>query len=218
MPYLLFFTAAVQAQEGGVPGLVEGNRMFRDGEVEGAARAYFAGWRGTRDPVLAYNLGTAAHRLGRLPEAVLWYRRAEDGLGGDPWLRDNLALARQALGPPGVPAAGPLALLAERRDLLRWSGAALAWVALPLGWWRRRAARWALGGVAVLACAAFAGGTLLALRGPSPAVLLEECGESLAAGSEVWVLPERGGWRVLGAPGGLLCPGAAVAPVEATFR
>ncbi|HEX9669706.1 MAG TPA: hypothetical protein VGC93_09500 [Thermoanaerobaculia bacterium] len=176
--------------------------------------AYEAGWRGTRDPVLAYNLGTAAHRLGRLPKAVLWYRRAEGGLGGDPWLRDNLAAARQALGGPAVPAPGPLAFLAAWREHLRWVGAGLAWVALPLAWVRWRGARWGLVAVGLLAVALFAGGTMLALRGPFPAVLLEPCGESLAAGSEVWVVPSVGGDRVLGAPGGLVCPAGAVGQVE----
>ncbi len=212
--HLIFLTAAV-AQEREVPGLREGNRLFRGGELEEAMGAYAAGWKVTGDPVLAYNLGTTAQRLGRLPEAVLWYRRAEGGLGGDPWLRDNLAAARQALGGAAVPA-GPLAVLAEWREAMTWAGVALAWVAVPLAWGRGRGrgARWGVVGVGLLAVALFAGGTVLALRGPFPAVLLEACGESLTAGSEVWVVPSVGGDRVLGAPGGLVCPAGAVGQVE----
>jgi hypothetical protein len=212
--YLVFFTSGVLAQEREVVGLREGNRMFRAGELEGAMEKYAAGWRVTGDPVLAYNLGTTAQRLGRLPEAVLWYRRAEGGLGGDPWLRDNLAAARGALG-MGVPAPGPLALLAEWREVMRWMGVGLAWVAVPLAWGRGRVARWGVVGVGLLAVALFAGGTLLGVRGPFPAVLLERCGKSLAAGSEVWVVPSVGGYRVLGGPEGLVCPAGAVGQVEA---
>ncbi len=211
--YLVFFTSGVVAQEREVIGLREGNRLFRAGELEEALGAYEAGWRVTGDPVLAYNLGTTAQRLGRLPEAVLWYRRAEGGLGGDPWLRDNLAAARQALGGAAVPA-GPMALLAEWREQMKWAGLALAWVAVPLAWVRGRGARWGVVGVGLLAVLLFAGGTVLELRGPFPAVLLEPCGESLAAGGEVWVVPSVGGDRVLGAPGGLVCPAGAVGQVE----
>jgi hypothetical protein len=175
--------------------------------------AWSAGWRASREPVLAYNLGTAAHQLGRLPEAVLWYRRAQAALPGDPWVRDNLELARRALGPVATPAPGPLALLAARRGLLRWGGVGLAWAALPLALLRGRAARRSLGAAVLLAAAAYGAGAYLGRAGPHAAVLLEDCGEGLAAGAEVWVAAAAGGYRVLGAPAELRCPAVTVGRV-----
>lgn len=196
------------------PGLAEGNRLFRTGRLEAAMVAYAPGWQAAREPALAYNLGTTAHHLGRLPEAVLWYRRAAVDLPDDPWLRDNMALARRTLGPPTAPAPGPLAIAAAHRDLLRWAGVALAWAALPLALVRRRAARWGLAAAALFAWIVFAAGSLLAIAGPRPAVLLADCGQELVAGSEVWVTPAGGGFRVLGTPVDFRCPAAAVGLVE----
>jgi tetratricopeptide (TPR) repeat protein len=202
----------------GAPGLVEGNRHFRAGRLDAAIAAYAAGWRVSREPALAYNLGTAAHQLGRLPEAVLWYRRAAVALPADPWLRDNLALARQALGPPAVPAPGPRALLAAQRDRLRWAGVALVWAALPLALLRGRAARRGFALAALLGAAAFATGTWLAYAGPQPAVLLDDCAPELPAGAEVWVEPAGDGFRVLGAPGDRRCPAGTVGRVTPPRR
>ncbi len=210
---LLSGVAACAPPAAAAPGLAEGNRHFRAGRLDAAIAAYAAGWRVSRQPVLAYNLGAAAHQLGRLPEAVLWYRRAAEALPADPWLRDNLALARRALGPPVVPAPGPWALLAPQRDRLRWGGVVLAWAALPLAVLRARWARWGLATVALLAAVAFAAGTWLARAGPQPAVLLADCGPELAAGSEVWVRPAGRAFAVLGAPADLRCPPAAVGRV-----
>lgn len=93
--------------------LAEGNRRFAKDEIAAALEAYIRGYAGRSagrsaggSPAvdgalahaLAYNAGTCAMQLGRLPEALLWYRRAEAIAPGDPWLRDNLALARRALG------------------------------------------------------------------------------------------------------------------------
>jgi hypothetical protein len=174
--------------------------------------AYAAGWRASRAPVLAYNLGATAHQLGRLPEALLWYRRAAEALPGDLWLRDNLALARRALGPPPAPPPGPWALLAAQRDRLRWAGVGLAWTALPLALLRRRAARGAAAAAGALAVAAFVLGSWLAAAGPQAAVLVDDCGE-LAPGAEIWVRPADGGFRVLGAPAVLRCAASAVGRV-----
>jgi hypothetical protein len=63
----------------------------------------------------------------------------------------------------------------------------------------------------------FGGAALLGARGPEPAVLLAACGAGdagLAAASEVWVGPAKGGRRaVLGAAPGLRCPEQEVAAV-----
>jgi tetratricopeptide (TPR) repeat protein len=201
--------------------LAEGNRLFEKDEIEGALAAYSRGHTGAGsavDGVLAYNAGTCALRLGRLPEALLWYRRAERETPGDPWLRDNLALTRRALGDPreGNPA---WKLWLENRRFPAAAGVALAWVALGLLIAAPRAPRALLAALALLACAAFAAGTLLDRCGPRAAVLLAACpaagGGGLPAGSEVWVRAAGdGGWRVLADGRGLRCPAAAVGLVE----
>ncbi len=181
-----------------------GNRLFRRGDLRGAVEAYRAADPEALagDPVLAYNLATALHRLGRLPEAVLWYRRAARLLGSDPWLSENLERARAALASPRL---GPPPLLAPLllHPWLLPAGAALAaWAALLVqaaSLRRRRAfpspSRPSRGGRAATAAAAgllLAGALLwvthLALPrlGPRPAVLLAPCGDALPAGSEVW--------------------------------
>jgi tetratricopeptide (TPR) repeat protein len=197
--------------------LTEGNRLFQAGELERAYEAYAAGIDPARpDPLLAYNLGTTAHHLDRLPEAVLWYRRAAAGSPPDAWLADNLALARRDLGtrPTRPPLAA--ALRAHHRGFAL-AGVVLAWAALPLMLARRTPGRgpgwrWAGAVLALLACAAFGAGRLAAVRGPRPAVLLARCG-ALAAGSEVWVdAAPAGGWRV--SSGRAVCPAAGVGLVE----
>jgi tetratricopeptide (TPR) repeat protein len=202
----------------------EGHRRFLARDFAGAMAAYARAWReAPGNPTLAYNAGTAAHRAGRLPEAVLWYRRADragraGANGRDPWLEDNLALARRALGsqeaaePPG----------SERwRESGRWialAGVLLAWAvpALLAFPHLRRPGRPGVAGAAALAAAAlFAAGLALDSRAPRPGVLLAEC-RGLPAGSEVWVRPtgwDGRAWRVLGESGGV-CPAGAVSPVE----
>jgi tetratricopeptide (TPR) repeat protein len=187
--------------------LSEGNRLFERNEIEAALEAYARGWTGDgsrADGVLAYNAGTCALRLGRLPEALLWYRRAETAIPGDPWLRDNLAHTLQALGGDSMaesPAWGrPLALV----------GLALAWGALLLVVLARRPSRGLLAVLALLACAAFAAGMLPGRFGPRAAVLLLPCG-GLPAGSEVRVRPLDGGdWRIVGERDRLRCPAEGV--------
>jgi tetratricopeptide (TPR) repeat protein len=194
--------------------LEEGNRLFREGDLEAALAAYAAGYgRGDPelDPVFAYNLGATAHHLGRLPEALLWYRRAQSAGDEDPWLRDNLDLVRRALGTPpgGVPSAW--GFWAETSRWLLLAGVVLAWGTLGLLLLRPR--RRLLAPAALLSCGAFAAGLLLDLRGPRAAVLLQGCPEeedALPAGSEVWVLPAEGGWRVLGQDRDVRCPREAV--------
>ena len=90
--------------------LEQGNRFFDRDELEPALRAYAAGYSGAGSPLdaaLASNAGTCALRLGRLPEALLWFRRAEAAALTDPGVRNDLSLVRQALGavPPEDPPA-----------------------------------------------------------------------------------------------------------------
>lgn len=202
--------------------LAEGNRRFEKDETESALEAYSRGYAGNgsaADGVLAYNAGTCALRLGRLPEALLWYRRAETATPRDPWLRDNLALTRRALGDP--PAENPAwRFWLENRRSIAEAGVALAWVALGLLVAAPRLPRGLLAALALVACAAFAAGTLLERFGPRTAVLLAACpapgGRGLPPGSEVWVRrPAAGGaWHVIGDGGGLRCPASAVGLVE----
>ncbi|HEV2851724.1 MAG TPA: hypothetical protein VHC97_02865 [Thermoanaerobaculia bacterium] len=196
--------------------LSRGNLLFEKDEVEAALEAYARGWTGggsKANGVLAYNAGTCALRLGRLPEALLWYRRAEAALPGDPWLRENLAFARHALGEP--PGEGP----APGRSLV-FLGVALSWAAFLLVVLHRRPSRGLLLLLALLACAAFiagsmgVAGTLPVRFGPRAAVLLLSCG-GLPAGSEVRVRSlDGGGWRIVGEEGGTRCPAEAVGLVR----
>jgi hypothetical protein len=214
--------------------LREGNRRFHEGDFEGAMEAYAAGWERTAgaDPVLAYNLGTTAHHLERLPEALLWYRRAEAARGGaDPWLSDNLELVRAQLDASSTEVVSQrssggwgfwMGILMDRRRQLALLGAVLAWGVLPALFLTRspRARRAAVAVVAVLAGLPFLGAFLLDLRGPRAAVLLRDCpgpGGGLVAGSEVRVFPEPDGrWRVPEGGGDfLVCPAEVVGLVGA---
>lgn len=228
--------ATAMPAAGAGPELAEGNRRYRGGDLEGALALYASGYDPAHpDPLLAYNLGATAHRLGRLPEALLWYRRAEAHAplallpgGGDPWLADNLALARRELGAPRVFPQG-WALLAARRDVLLLAGCLLAWAAVlvlvvePAAGRRLRTApaipivrigrivrtvrtlrivRIGALGLALAGAALYGAAWLLAARGPREAVLLAPCGD-LPAGSEVWVRRAGAGGPTLlaGAPG-----------------
>jgi tetratricopeptide (TPR) repeat protein len=213
--------------------LREGNRRFHAGDLEGAMEAYAAGYGRAAgydgaDPLLAYNLGTVAHHLERLPEALLWYRRA---MAGDPartdhpWLRENLELVREQLHADGArneTAAAAWSFWMDHHHRLVWTGILLAWAALPAVLLPRsaRTRRVALTAVAIAAGAPFAAGLLLDRSGPQAAVLLQDCGEPadrLPAGSEIWVFPAAPpngrGWRIPGS--GLVCPDEAVGLVEA---
>ncbi len=223
--------------------LSEGNRLFRQGEIEAAVAAYLEGHSdATPHPTLAYNLGTALHHLGRLPEAILWYRRAF-GSGdpsrcehasdesrprpaGDPWLRDNLSLARRSLGSRSLQPGGLLGWLCCHTGGVRLCGIALSWLTLVLVVARYRPSRrgtrekpprwaladWALVAAAVLALAVYGGALAVERWGPQPAVILEDClgsAAELPAGTELWVRPTSGGWSISGS-GNLICPPDAV--------
>lgn len=199
--------------------LREGNRRFHAGDFEGAIAAYAAGYDGA-DPLLAYNAGTAAHHLERLPEALLWYRRAAATQTGDPWLRENLELVRGQLRDAGARDETETAWsfwMDHRRRLVE-IGLLLAWAALPAVLLPRspRVRRAAVVAVALAAGAPFAAGLWLGRSGPRAAVLLQDCAgpaAKLPAGSEVRVFPMDGrGWRIP-APD-LVCPAAAVGLVD----
>lgn len=210
--------------------LDQGNRLFRRGEREAALAAYAEGWNpDDPHPLLGYNLGATAHRLGRLPEAILWYRRAEEaGLRGDPWLRENLALARAELGLPeggAPPAPGVWRRLTPE---MRWAAVALAWAALLVLAAPRLPRPWRRAGTATLAAlslGAFLAAALLDRFGPRPVVLLAGCNAAdpatggLPPGSEAWAVPHRDGggaprWRIVGLPHPLECPAEALGWVE----
>lgn len=190
--------------------LTEGNRLFRNGQIEAAAEAYRAGYSPQAvHPTLVYNLGTAYHHLGRLPEAILWYRRA--GASDDPWLEENLALARRSLKNQRLPAAGLVGFMTRHGTALRWLGIVLAWAALAALAWPRLPL-WGLGGLLLL-CVGLYGTAVAADRwGPRPAVLLADCrtgaGE-LPAGTEAWVRRlADGSFGVDGAE--IVCPAETV--------
>lgn len=179
-----------------------GNRLFRQGDAAGAVAAYQRARDEALadDPVLAYNLATALQHLGRLPEAVLWYRRAARGLGDDPWLHDNLEQARAALAAPRIGPPPSLALVLLHPWLLPAAAALAAWSALflqaraprPFPGAGLRPKRWrtgAAGALLVLGALLWVAHGLLPRIGPRPAVLLAPCGDALPAGSEVWARP-----------------------------
>jgi hypothetical protein len=167
--------------------LSEGNRLARNGDLEGALRVYAAGYSGGGpfDAVLAYNLGTTAHHLGRLPVALLWYRRAAAAGADDPWLLDNLELARRdrrAAAPP--PAHEPVSqepeppISARYRRAPLLAAVLLSWAAIPALALPARLDRWRsrlLVGLALLAAAAAGGALAASALAPRPAVLLAAC-------------------------------------------
>lgn len=226
LPLLLGLAAPAPPEN--TAALREGNRRFHAGDLEGALEMYAAGYDDTADPLLAYNLGTAAHHLERLPEALLWYRRAEAARAGDPWLRENLTLVRGQLRDAGArgEAESGWAFWMDRRRQLLGIGALLAWAALPAVLLPRssRARRAALAAVALVASLPFAAGLLLGRFGPRAAVLLRDCSGpdgKLLAGSEIRVFPAGEpaeepaggeGWRIPGT--GFICPEASVGLVE----
>ncbi len=208
-----------------VAALNEGNRLFRNGRLEEAVEAYRAGYSpADPHPTLLYNLATVLHHLDRLPEAVLWYRRAAGSK--DPWLEENLRLARRSLGSQALPPGGNFGRLKPWTDAMRWSAVGLAWIGLVLLAWRSRLplspsgdqggkTRWAAIPVAVLAAALYGGAFAVDRWGPRPAVLLEDCATAageLPAGTEAWVRHLDDG-RYLVPGTGLVCPATAVAPV-----
>lgn len=211
--------AAFAAPADAVEALREGNRLFREGRLEPAYDAYLAGWDAQAPhPVLLYNLATTAHHLGRLPEAVLWYRRAATVNPDDPWVKENLRQARSALGLEPYPPPGVAARIVYHRSLVYSAAAALAWAGLLLWIFRPRHSVRLAAGLGVAALLLY-GGTLLATRiATTAAVLLEDCSDAeadLPAGSEIWLVggsDESYETVVHGTT--VRCPASAVAPVR----
>lgn len=199
--------------------LHEGNRLFRDGRVEAAVEAYLAGHApGSPHPTLIYNLGTALHHLERLPEAVLWYRRAGDV--ADPWLTDNLWLARRGLGSQILPAGGWLGRLGRHVDALQLAAVAVGWAVLLLVIARPRTSGWLLLAAALTAGSLYGAGAAVERWGPRPAVLVQDCftpDAELPAGTEAWVRPAADGrWSISGTSG-VSCPPETVELVFPDF-
>jgi tetratricopeptide (TPR) repeat protein len=197
--------------------LNRGNQLFRAGQIAAAVDVYLAGYRSeTPNSTLAYNLGTALHRLDRLPEAILWYRRA--GRSNDPWLEDNLWLARRTLGSQRLPAGNLLGRLAPHGNLLRLVGIGLAWLCLPLLVLGRRFPPWATGVAVLLAVIFYAGGEFTQRFGPHQGVFLSDCraGESeIPAGSEAWVRQQDDGlWRIAANPQAITCPAQSIELID----
>lgn len=220
VPIVLVLTAWAAFAGEGAPAdphsaLTEGNRLFRNGQVEAAVEAYRAGYSpDSPHPTLAYNLGTALHHLDRLPEAILWYRRAGDS--NDPWLAENLWLARRNLGTQALPPAGPAGALRPHADVLRWLAVLVAWGALAALVARPKLPPWTLAAAFVAGGALYGAAGSLERWGPRPAVLLEDCrfpaGE-LPAGTEAWVRPQDdGSFKIAGS--GAVCPADSVALVD----
>lgn len=172
--------------------LREGNRLFAQGDLEGALRAYQAGFRPEAPhPTLVYNTATTLHHLERLPEAMLWYRRGD---AEDPWLQENLWLARRSLGSQRLGISGLAAFMAKRSGLLFGAAVALAWLSLLAALWQRLPRRvWASAlGLALLL---WLSSWLVARSAPREAVLLDDCAAAageLPAGTELWFWPSEG--------------------------
>lgn len=191
--------ASSPADDSSFEALTEGNRLFRDGQVESAVEVYTRGSEGVarRHPTLLYNLGAALHHLDRLPEAILWYRRA--GSSNDPWLEENLFLARRSLGSQSMPPGGAWHWLVDCRKYLAPAAIVLAWLSVLIVF--RSDKRLALTTVCV---SGFLYGASLAIDywGPHPAVVLVDCSTTvgdLPAGTEAWVrLSDEGQWTISG--------------------
>ena len=202
-----------------VAALREGNRLFRENRIEEAYDAYRAGYDpAAPHPVLSYNLGTTAHRLDRLPEAILWYRRAATVNPGDPWLRDNLDSARATLGLQPYPAPGFASAISRHGRALHFLAALIAWVAA--GFWlaRSRAPLRPVVALLVLALAVYGVAFVATRSTPRAAVITADCSGrdgDLPAGSEVWITG-RSGNEVSLAAGRLqiTCPADAVSAVR----
>lgn len=197
-----------------------GNRAYRDGRLEQALELYTAGYRPGRR-LLAYNAGTTAHHLDRLPLALLWYRRAARESDDDAWLRANRELVREQLAAPRHPPPGSWATLLPAAPWLTWLGVACAWLGLLIAWRRWGSSRIARLPEIVLALAGLllAAGWMLPRRAPRPLVLTAPCDDakgSLPAGAETWGRPaadDSTAYELTTPDGPLRCPASGVGEV-----
>ncbi len=192
--------------------LNEGNRLFREGQVEAAVTSYIEGYSAAAPhPTLLYNLGTALHHLDRLPEAILWYRRA--ATSDDPWLEENLWLARRSLGSQILPAAGIIGWLSRHDQAIALFAIGLSWIVFFLLITNSRFPRWLLIAGAALAMTLYGLAMFSERWGPQPAIVLEDCltaAGDLPAGTEAWVRRTTGDrWSISGV-NGAVCPPEAV--------
>ncbi len=193
--------------------LREGNRLFRDGQLEAAVETYRGAYRpGILHPTLAYNLGTALHHLDQIPEAILWYHRGADA--DDPWLQENLWLARRTLGSQAVPPGNWLARWVPWANSLRLAAIGLAWLGLLLLIVSSRIPWWTALSVGLLGTALYLGAHGLDRWGPAQGVLLQPCATAageLPAGTEAWVRRQADqSWAVLSGGARLNCPADAI--------
>lgn len=215
----LTLTAPATAQSEQVSALREGNRLFREGRLEEAYAAYQGGHDDSEPhAVLSYNLGTAAHHLDRLPEAILWYRRAAEENPGDPWLQENLEMARAALGLRPYPEPGLLGAVSRHSVLLYYLAAVIAWIGTAL--WIARPRSSLTAPLVLMAVGLTIYGLVLAADrlAPVPVVLTVDCSAptgDLPAGSETWVV-RRSETEVEVAAGSLTlpCPADTVAAIR----
>ncbi len=192
--------------------LNEGNRHFRDGRLDQAVTAYEAGYSAkSPHPTLLYNLGTTLHHLDRLPEAILWYRRA--AASDDPWLAENLWLARRSLGSQILPAGGSVGWLGRHTGALRLVAIAIAWLILLLVLSSPKMPGWALITVSLLTVTLYGSAAAIDRWGPRPAVILSDCFTSagdLPAGTEAWVSRGADGrWTISGSEN-VVCPAETI--------
>jgi tetratricopeptide (TPR) repeat protein len=199
---LLLAAPQTHAQADPLAALAAGNQAVLAGDLEAAALAYQSGYDpDALHPTLAYNLGTTLHQLERLPEAILWYRRASAaGKSSDPWLEDNLLLARRTLGSQHAGQPGFWVELRRNAGLLTGLALLFSWLgAITLLLAPRRRALAAAGLIVAAALQSCAWLTFdLAAK---EAVLLRDCTTSagiLPAGSELWVLEDGPGFRIAG--------------------
>ena len=213
-PTLLLGAGAPSRETDAMHSLAEGNDLVAAGELEQAVAVYGSGYDpASPHPTLVYNLGTVLHRLDRLPEAVLWYRRSPQS--EDPWLQENLWLARRSLGSQQIPG-GTFGALASQSDRLALAGIVIAWLFLFLVTFVDRLPRKLPAVVGLLALALYGIAFGLHRWGPRPAVLITDCASSgveLPAGTEAWVQPAGDDWQIAGASHAV-CPGASVGLVS----
>ena len=208
-PNLPSVTPTSDAETSGV-----GLELFEQGLYEEAAAVYAANLDPERpNATVIYNLATALHHQGELPQAILWYLRGD---GEDPWLQENLFLARRSLGSQRLQLDGLYGVLHRHG---KWLGFALiAWIwlsGLPALLLPKAGARIAI--VAALA------GTLtylslagLQLNSPQQVVLLQDCeigAAKLPAGTEAWARPVTEGWKIHG-DSEAICPTGTLEPVN----
>ena len=79
----------------------QANKLYEEGKYREAAEAYSQLIEeGIQSPALFFNLGNAQFKAGRLGEAIVSYRHAEQLAPRDPDVRANLAFARRQVSGP----------------------------------------------------------------------------------------------------------------------